>query len=203
MIFICGNSTLYCLLNLELSKMSVRTATVERKTKETDISVKLNLDGSGEYDVKCDVPFLRHMLETLSRYSSIDLTVKATGDDDHHIIEDVGITLGSALKKAIGTQPICRMSSRTVVMDDALVMTSIDLADRPYAEIECPEPLYLHFLRSLAMSSGMTLHTMVFRGFDDHHIIEAIFKSLGQCLKDSVRPRSKELSTKDTVKMKG
>ena len=183
--------------------MSGRTAAVERKTRETDVSVKLDLDGSGEYDVKCQIPFLKHMTETLSRYSSVDMTVKASGDDDHHIIEDAAITLGSALKKAIGTQPIYRMSTKTVAMDDALVMVSIDLADRPYAEVECPDPLYAHFFRSLAMSSGMTMHTMIMRGFDNHHIIEATFKALGLCLKDSLRIRNKELSTKDTVRTKG
>jgi len=183
--------------------MSGRTATVERKTKETEISVKLDLDGSGEYDVKCQIPFMKHMTETFSRYSSVDMTVKASGDDDHHIVEDVAITIGSALKKAVGSQPICRMSSRTVAVDDALVMVSIDLADRPYAEIECPDPLYTHFFRSLAMSSGMTIHTVIMRGFDDHHIIEATFKALGLCMKDSLRLRNKELSTKDTVRTKG
>lgn len=175
-----------------------RTAVIERKTKETDISIALDLDAP-EYDVKCDVAFLRHMVETLSRYSGIGISLKATGDDDHHLIEDVGIALGSALKSALGDDPICRMSTRTVVMDDAMVMTSIDIIDRPYAEIECPDPLYVHFLRSFAMSSGMTLHTITFRGFDDHHIIEATFKSLGLCLKDAIRPRNDELSTKGSV----
>jgi len=183
--------------------MSGRTATVERKTKETEVSVKLDLDGSGEYDVKCQIPFLKHMTETLSRYSSVDMAVKASGDDDHHIIEDVSISIGSALKKAIGAQPIYRMSTRTVAMDDALIMVSIDLADRPYAEIECPDPMYAHFFRSFAMSSGMTMHTMILRGFDNHHVIEATFKALGLCMKDSLRIRNKELSTKDTVEMKG
>jgi imidazoleglycerol-phosphate dehydratase len=87
-------------------------------------------------------------------------------------------------------------------MDDALVTVSVDLADRPYADIECPDTLYSHFLRSFAMSSGMTLHTLVIRGEDDHHITEAIFKSLGLCIKDAVRIRDREISTKDTVRTK-
>jgi imidazoleglycerol-phosphate dehydratase len=182
--------------------MNGRTAALERKTRETEISVKIDLDGSGEYDVKCQIPFLKHMTETLSRYSSVDMTVKASGDDDHHIAEDVAITMGSALRKAVGTRPICRMSTRTVAMDDALVTVSIDLADRPYADIDCPDPLYTHFLRSFAMSSGMTMHTMVMRGFDGHHIIEATFKALGLCMKDALRVRDRELSTKDTVRTK-
>ena len=183
--------------------MTARNASIERKTKETEIVVKMNLDGSGKYDIECPIPFLTHMIETLSRYSSIDITMTADGDDEHHIIEDVGITLGSALKKAMGTAPIFRMSTKTVAMDDALVMTSIDLVDRPYAEIECPDTLFLHFLRSFAMSSGMTMHTMAMRGFDDHHIIEATFKSLGLCLNEALTLRKGELSTKDKVKTKG
>ena len=183
--------------------MSGRAAAVERKTRETEVSVKLDLDGSGEYDIKCQMQFLKHMTETLSRYSSVNMILKVSGDDEHHIIEDTAITIGSALKKAAGTKPICRMSSRTVAMDDALVMVSMDIVDRPYAEIDCPDPLYAHFFRSFAMSSGMTLHTVVMRGFDDHHIIEATFKALGLCLKDALRIRDKELSTKDAVKTKG
>ena len=181
--------------------MSGRTAEVERKTKETVIKAAVNIDGTGTYDVKCDIRFLKHMIETLSRYSSIDIAMSISGDDDHHIIEDAGITIGNAVKKA-NTTPIKRMSTQTVVMDDALVMVSIDLADRPYAEIECPDTLYLHFLRSMAMSLGMTLHVVVMRGFDDHHIVEATFKALGLCLMDSLTVRKKEISTKDSVKVK-
>lgn len=180
-----------------------RTADIERRTKETCVSAKVDLDGSGRYDVDCGIGFMRHMLETLSRYSSVDIAVKASGDDDHHTIEDIGITLGAAFRKALGEGPVCRMATRTVAMDDALVMTSVDIVDRPYADIDCPDPLYLHFLRSFAMSSGMTVHTLVLRGFDEHHIIEAAFKSLGLCLKDALRVRGSELSTKDSVKMKG
>jgi len=186
-----------------MRKMTARNASVERKTKETEVIVKMNLDGSGKYEVNCPIPFLTHMIETLSRYSSIDITLDADGDDEHHIIEDVGITLGSALKKAMGNVSIQRMSTKTVAMDDALVMTSIDLVDRPYAEIECPDMLFMHFLRSFAMSCGMTIHTMAMRGFDDHHIIEATFKSLGLCLNEALTVRKSELSTKDKVKTKG
>jgi len=181
--------------------MSGRTAEVERKTKETNVRVSVNLDGSGTYEVKCDIQFLRHMIETLSRYSAIDIKLNASGDDDHHIIEDVGITIGTAMKNA-NVSAIKRMSTQTVVMDDAMVMVSIDLADRPYAEIECPDPLYLHFLRSMAMAMGMTIHAVVMRGFDDHHIVEATFKALGLCLKDSLTKRENEVSTKGNVKVK-
>ena len=182
--------------------MANRTATIERKTRETQIKVDVNLDGAGKFDVKCDDQFLRHMIETFSRYSDIDIKMEATGDNDHHLIEDVGITLGKAVVKALGSEPIERMCTKTVVMDDALVMTSLDIVDRPYAEIDCPDPLYHHFFRSFAMSAGITLHMMVIRGFDEHHIIEAGFKSLGLALKAAMVRRGSELSTKDKVKVK-
>ena len=182
--------------------MANRTATIERKTRETQIKVDVNLDGAGKFDVKCDDQFLRHMIETFSRYSDIDIKMEATGDNDHHLIEDVGITLGKAVVKALGSEPIERMCTKTVVMDDALVMTSLDIVDRPYAEIDCPDPLYHHFFRSFAMSAGITLHMMVIRGFDEHHIIEAGFKSLGLALNAAMVRRGSELSTKDKVKVK-
>ena len=181
--------------------MANRTAAIERKTRETQIDVDLNLDGTGKFDVKCDDQFLKHMIETFSRYSNIDIKMKASGDNEHHLVEDVGITLGKTLVKALGSEPIERMYTKTVVMDDALVMTSLDIVDRPYAEIDCPDPLYHHFFRSFAMSAGITLHMMVIRGFDEHHIIEAGFKSLGLAIKGAIVRRSTELSTKDKVKV--
>ncbi len=181
--------------------MANRTAAIERKTRETQIIAELNLDGSGKFDVECDIQFLKHMIETFSRYSNIDIKLRAVGDNDHHLIEDVGITLGKAFAQALGGQPIERMCTKTVVMDDALVLTSLDIVDRPYADIDCPDPLYHHFFRSFAMSAGITLHIMVIRGFDEHHIIEAGFKSMGLALKGAVVRRDSELSTKDKVKV--
>jgi imidazoleglycerol-phosphate dehydratase len=183
--------------------MKGRASGIERKTKETDILLKIDIDGKGKYDVECDDSFLKHMTETLSRYSSIDITMKATGDNDHHLIEDVGITLGMVLKDAIGKDPIERMATKTVVMDDAMVTVSLDIVDRPYADIDCPDPLFHHFFRSFAMSASMTLHILVIRGFDDHHIVEASFKALGRCLKEALRKRDAELSTKDRATVKG
>ncbi|MBO7409537.1 MAG: imidazoleglycerol-phosphate dehydratase [Candidatus Methanomethylophilaceae archaeon] len=180
--------------------MSERTANMERKTRETDISVSINIDGTGKYDVVCDNQFLKHMIETLSRYSSMDITLKATGDNEHHLIEDVGIALGKAFAKALDGNPIERMATSTVVMDDAMMMTSLDIVDRPYCETDCPDPLYQHFMRSFAMSAGITLHIVQIRGFDEHHIIEASFKSMGAALKQAVKPRASELSTKDKVR---
>ncbi len=182
--------------------MSGRTSKMERKTRETEIYVELNLDGKGKFDVECDIQFLKHMVETLSRYSGMDIKLRASGDNEHHIIEDVAITLGKAFANALDDKPIERMATRTVVMDDALVMTSLDIVDRPYAEVDCPDQLYHHFFRSFAMSAGLTLHIMVIRGYDDHHIIEAGFKSMGIALKEALRRRDSELSTKDKVEVK-
>ena len=97
----------------------------------------------------------------------------------------------------MGDEPIERMATAVIPMDDALVMASLDLVDRPYADIDCPDPLYTHFMRSLAMSAGMTLHIVVIRGFDEHHIVEAGFKATGKALAEALRRRSTELSTKD------
>jgi imidazoleglycerol-phosphate dehydratase len=180
----------------------MRTAKLERRTKETDIQCKLELDGSGK--AKVDVPdqFLRHMVESLAKYSSFDIDLKARGDNEHHLVEDVAIVLGSALKEAIASRPIERISSATVPMDDALVTVALDLIDRPYVDIDCPDSLYLHFLRSFAMSSGMTLHVLVVRGFDDHHVVEATVKALGLALSKAVAPRKTLLSTKDQPKVR-
>jgi len=182
--------------------MTGRAAELERSTRETNVLVKLNIDGSGKFDIKCNVSFLKHMMETLARYSSFDITMKATGDDDHHLIEDVAITLGTAFKKAVGDGYIERMSTVVTPMDDVLMMVSVDVIDRPFAEIDCPDPLYHHFLRSFAMSAGITLHVVKMRGFDDHHIVEATFKALGRALKNAVVPRKTDLSTKDKPKVK-
>lgn len=180
-----------------------RNAIISRETKETCISISLNIDGSGSADIACGDFFLQHMLNTLGRYAGFDLTVRAEGDDTHHLIEDVGIVLGMALAQAKGTVPIERMSSCTLPMDDALVTVSLDLVDRPYAEIDCPDTLYHHFLRSFAMSSGMTLHVLVLRGFDEHHVIEASFKALGRCLASALKIRPMELSIKNQPIVRG
>ena len=179
-----------------------RKALLQRKTKETDIEVSIELDGEGRTQLDLEDQFLTHMLESLSKYSSIDIKLKATGDNEHHLIEDVAIVLGLALNQALGDGPIERIASSTVPMDDALVTVAIDLIDRPYVDIDCPDPLYHHFLRSFAMSSGMTLHVVAVRGFDQHHVVEASIKALGLALKSAVRPRSRLLSTKNKPKVR-
>ena len=178
----------------------VRAAKVDRSTKETKIDLSIMIDGSGSSRIAVDDQFLRHMLETFSRYSSFDMSVKATGDNEHHLIEDVAISLGAAFNEAMGKQPVERIGSAIVPMDDALVSVVVDIIDRPFCDADCPDPLYAHFFRSFAMSSGITLHIVVERGWDEHHVIEASFKALGLALKRSVVPRNTVLSTKDTVK---
>jgi imidazoleglycerol-phosphate dehydratase len=180
----------------------MRNADVERKTRETEISVALTLEGSGKAKVDCEDQFLRHMLESLAKYASFDLSVTARGDNEHHLIEDVAIVVGAALRQTVGDAPIERIASATVPMDDALVTVALDMIDRPFVDIDCPDPLYLHFLRSLAMSAGITMHVVVERGFDEHHIVEATVKALGIALRNAVVPRDTLLSTKDKPKVR-
>jgi imidazoleglycerol-phosphate dehydratase len=177
-----------------------RTCEIARKTNETKIALELNLDGTGKYDIKVPDPFLRHMIETLARYADFDLDITAQGDLDHHVVEDVALTLGSALHKALGDTPIARLGSATVPMDDALAAVHVDLVDRPFVHIELSqEDIYEHFLRSFAMEARMTLHTQVLRGKDRHHIIEATFKALGRALHQATRPKVSIISTKNKV----
>jgi len=177
----------------------MREAKLSRKTRETDIALRLSLDGTGRAEVKVEEQFLRHMLETLTRYAAFDLQLEASGDNTHHLVEDVAIALGTALREALGTGPVERIASAMVPMDDALVTVAVDIVDRPYADVDCPDALYTHFFRSFAMSSGITLHGMVHRGYDEHHVIEATFKALGTALRRAVVPRAEVLSTKDAV----
>lgn len=179
-----------------------RRARMERSTKETQIVTELYLDGTGISGVECEDQFLKHMTETMARYASFDLKLKAGGDNDHHIVEDVAITLGTLFKKCLGDAPVERVATEFIPMDDALAMVSVDIVDRPYADIDCPDALYSHFFRSFAMAAGLTLHISVLRGFDEHHIIEASFKALGRALYKATRIRGEVLSTKDKVEIR-
>ncbi len=182
------------------TKGGQRESTVSRQTKETSIKAKLNIDGKG--NAKCTVPdeFLRHMIETLAKYSSTDIEVTARGDLEHHLIEDVAIALGKGYRDAIGTDPIKRIASSTVPMDEALVVVTVDLIDRPYVHLDVPSLMYEHFLRSFAMELRATVHSIVIRGKDEHHIIEATFKALGLALRDAMVESKTALSTKASVK---
>ena len=175
---------------------------MERNTRETQIVAELNLDGTGEFRVECELQFLKHMVETMARYASFDLKMDAGGDNDHHIIEDVAITLGTLVSMSLGEAAVERVATEFIPMDDALVMVSLDIVDRPYADVDCPDPIYAHFFRSFAMAAGLTLHIEVLRGFDDHHIVEASFKALGRALQKATRVRESILSTKDRVEVR-
>lgn len=177
-----------------------RSARVSRETKETTVMVMLRLDGTG--NAECDVPdqFLKHMVETLVKYSGADLEMSAKGDLAHHLIEDVAITIGRAYRQALGGGPVKRIASATVPMDEALVQVTVDLIDRPYVHLDLPDQTYEHFLRSFSMELRATVHTVVLRGKDPHHIVEATFKALGLALKDAVAPAHSVMSTKSSVK---
>ncbi|HXX58540.1 MAG TPA: imidazoleglycerol-phosphate dehydratase HisB [Thermodesulfovibrionales bacterium] len=178
----------------------MRKAKVERKTKETDISLSMNLDGKGVYRVNTSIPFLDHMLSLLSFHSRIDLDVRATGDieiDYHHLMEDLGIVFGEALKKALGDKGgIRRYGNATIPMDESLAQVVIDLSGRPFMVYKAKQPrgslrglevsLFEDFFRSLSNHAMMNLHVIVTHGRDLHHILEAIFKAFGKALREAV-----------------
>lgn len=178
---------------------SPRKAELTRKTKETNIRLKLVIDGSGK--CRCEMPdeFLRHMVETLAKYSGTDLDIKAEGDIAHHLVEDVAITLGRAFREALGDGPVKRIASATVPMDEALAMVTVDLIDRPFVHLDIPDQMYEHFMRSFAMELRATVHSVVLRGKDQHHIVEATFKALGLALKDAMARSETTMSTKSNV----
>lgn len=186
----------------------MRTAEISRKTAETDITVSINLDGTGTYDNQTGVGFFDHMLDQLARHALIDMKVRAQGDlhiDDHHTVEDVGITLGQCLIKAVGDKKgIRRYGACLLPMDDALVRAALDLSGRPYLvwNIELPTQkigtfdteLVREFFTAFAMNSGMTLHVDQLAGINSHHITEAAFKSVARALRDAleVDPRKSD-----------
>ena len=176
-----------------------RSATIQRKTRETQITLKLDLDGSGKVSADTGVGFLDHMLDHLGRHSLCDLDVRAAGDrhvDDHHTTEDVGICLGQALAKALGDKAgIRRYGAASVPMDEALANVAIDLSGRPAVVFNVrfggpkigafDTQLVEEFLRRLASVAGMNLHVNVPYGSNDHHVAEAIFKALAQALRQA------------------
>jgi len=180
-----------------------RAATVERRTKETTIVATLELDGSGKYDVETGNRFLTHMCETWTRYAGFDLRLRATGDLDHHLVEDVAIVLGQAFRQAFAQAPCVRIAYDFVPMDDALVLCAVDLVDRPYYAGELPIPLWDHWFRSFAMEARINLHLESLRGRDTHHTIEASVKAFARALRRALEPRATEISTKGLAQVKG
>ncbi|MEW5720078.1 MAG: imidazoleglycerol-phosphate dehydratase HisB [Chloroflexota bacterium] len=178
----------------------MRTATVERTTKETNVRVTLNLDGAGNADIATSVPMLDHLLSHVAVHGLLDLEIRATGDlriDAHHTVEDVAIVLGDALDRALGDKRgIARMGHSYVPMDDALAFVALDLSGRAFAVIDAsfaapmlgamPTSLVAHFLETLATHARMNLHARVLYGRDDHHKAEALFKALGRALAAAV-----------------
>lgn len=169
-----------------------------RKTRETDITVTLALS-PGESRIATDDPFLSHMLATLARYANVTLTLEATGDLRHHLIEDTAIALGEAFKRAAPEARV-RYGHAVVPMDDALVEVALDLGDRPYAETPVPSSLYAHWFRSFATEARATLHVRVLRGRDRHHVVEAAFKALGFALRQAVAVSDDVQSTKGAAR---
>ncbi|MEH6644070.1 imidazoleglycerol-phosphate dehydratase HisB [Sulfitobacter sp.] len=178
----------------------MRTAKITRTTAETDISVEINLDGTGIYDSKTGVGFFDHMLDQLSRHALIDMTVRCSGDlhiDDHHTVEDVGIALGQALTKAVGDKRgIVRYGSCLLPMDDALVRAALDLSARPFLvwNVDLPTSkigtfdteLVREFFQAFATHGGITLHVDQLHGINSHHIAEAAFKAVARALRDAL-----------------
>lgn len=179
----------------------MRTATIDRKTAETDIQLSLSVDGSGTSDVKTGVGFLDHMLTLFARHGLMDLTVRCEGDlhvDQHHTVEDVGICLGLALEQALGDKKgIVRYGSFNVPMDEALVQVSLDLSGRPFLVCnldvrnrkigDFDAELAAEFFRAVSSSARMTLHIHQFYGENAHHIVEAAFKAFGRALDAATR----------------
>jgi imidazoleglycerol-phosphate dehydratase len=173
-----------------------RIASVDRKTGETEIKLTLSLDGSGTPEIRTGIPFFDHMLTLFARHGLFDLTVAAKGDievDYHHTVEDVGITLGQALSKALGDKAgIRRYGSAYVPMDEALARVVVDCSGRPFLAYEAPRgveaigmfPFQLveEFLRAVAVQAGLTLHVSILVGRDAHHMAEAIFKAFARAL---------------------
>jgi imidazoleglycerol-phosphate dehydratase len=195
----------------------MRKATVKRKTKETDISVSVDLDGSGRSEIATGVGFLDHMLEQLARHGMIDLTVKAKGDlhiDQHHTTEDVGIVLGQAVRQALGERVgIARYANVDLPMDDALTRCAIDVSGRPYLvwKVKFTRPkigdfdteLFREFFHALAQNAGITLHVETLYGKNNHHIAETCFKAVARALRAAVaidvRQGSRVPSTKGSL----
>lgn len=195
----------------------MRQASVERNTQETQISVSVNLDGTGTYDVETGIGFLDHMLEQLSRHSLIDLTVRAKGDlhiDGHHTTEDCGIAIGKAVAQALGDRKgITRYGSALIPMDETLTQVALDLSNRPYLiwKVQFPRDkigdmdteLFKEWFQAFAQGAGITLHIQNHYGENCHHIIESTFKALARALRQAIEidPRKADAvpSTKGTL----
>lgn len=197
---------------------SARSATIERKTKETEITVTVDLDGTGRSQISTGVGFFDHMLDQLSRHSLIDMTIEAKGDlyiDDHHTVEDTGIAIGQAIAKALGERRgIARYASIDLAMDETLTKAAIDVSGRPFlvwnVAFSAPKigtfdtELVREFFQALAQNAGITLHVLNHYGANNHHIAETCFKAVARALRMAVEPDARQAgmipSTKGTLK---
>ncbi len=178
----------------------MRVATVERKTKETEIFVSVDLDGKGDYDIDTGIGFLDHMLESFSKHSGIDLKVRAEGDlhiDMHHTTEDTGIVIGQAVAQALGDMSgICRFGSATIPMDETCTRAAVDVSGRPYLVWkvafshsklgEMDTELFKEWFKAFAQHAGITLHVETLYGENNHHIVESSFKALARSLRQAM-----------------
>lgn len=176
------------------------STTIVRETRETQIRLTL-ARGTGAARVETGAPFLDHMLVTLARYAGVDLDVQARGDLRHHLIEDVAITFGEALR-AFAPATAARYGDRTIPMDDALVHVALDIGGRPWYRGPLPSRLYDHWFRSFADHARATVHVRVLRGEDRHHVVEAAFKALGLALRDALVESGAVFSTKGAVSLR-
>lgn len=195
-----------------------RKATIDRKTNETEISVSVNLDGTGQHSIASGVGFFDHMLEQLSRHSLIDIQVSASGDlhiDDHHTVEDVGIAIGQSIAKALDDRRgIRRYASMDLVMDETRTSAAIDISGRPFLvwKVEFLAPkigtfdteLVREFFHALAQNAGITLHVTTMTGANNHHIAESCFKAVARALRDAIEMDPRQAgqipSTKGSLK---
>lgn len=195
----------------------MRSAEIARQTNETDITVSVNLDGTGKHDIETGIGFLDHMLDLLARHSRIDMTVKAVGDlhiDFHHTAEDTGIALGQAVKQALGDMKgIGRYADVHMPMDETLTRVALDISGRPFLVFKAEfgrdkvgqfdTELVQEWFQAFAMNAGVTLHVECLYGTNDHHIAESCFKGLARCLRSAVaideRTRDEVPSTKGTL----
>lgn len=192
----------------------IRNAEINRKTKETDIQIKMNLDGNGDSAIDTGIGFFDHMLEGFSKHGFFDLEVSVKGDlhvDGHHTVEDTGIVLGTAIKEAVGDKKgIKRYGYFILPMDEALALCAVDLCGRPYLQFDCMFPndmvgsfdtsLVKEFFYAVSYSAGMNIHIQMLKGENTHHMIEAIFKAFAKALDEAVAFDSR---IKDVLSTKG
>ena len=194
--------------------MAERKATVTRETKETSVKVELNIDGKGQSEITTGIRFFDHMLSQLAQHGIFDIKLSATGPDQHHVVEDVAISLGKAFNQALGDRRgIVRMAHAVVPMDDALALVALDIGGRGYIEFEASfsdtsiekisADLIRHFFVSFASEAKLNIHAKVLSGVDDHHKAEALFKALARALDAATRLDERITgripSTKDTI----